>query len=427
MYECPSCGAGLFFNPKTQKLNCSYCDNEYSIDEVDDSYLKKAKTNGEVNQEKDKNVYKALVYKCTQCGAELITTDETISTFCSYCGASAVLDRSEAKKRKPDYILPFKKSKQECEKAYLNKLNKSFLVPNNMKDPQQIEKIRGIYMPYWIYNFKCKKDVEGIGKFVMHSGLAFEEYDDCKVSATCEIEANNIVRDAAKNFSDALSDEIKPFEMFQKKEFYPAYLTGFYADAEDCDSDTYKDEICKYVDERVNEKIKLNSVFRLYDAEHQEIHIEPNEVKLGLFPVYFLATKNKRGNRVSYAVINGQTGKMSAEIPIDVKKYMLLSILTAIPIFILLNLFLTVIPQIVLFIAMLFNIISYGILYNYRKRLLKKIKNQSWRNEHSNNKFRNMIVSFIFSTFCYFFTFKYNMRSYIFWIRFYSIWCFKNK
>ena len=94
MYECPSCGAGLEFNPKTQKLDCKYCNSSFDPKDLEEK-LKDAK--GEkgfsIENSKDENgnekidVYDAIVFRCTQCGAELITTDETIATFCSYCGS----------------------------------------------------------------------------------------------------------------------------------------------------------------------------------------------------------------------------------------------------------------------------------------------------------------------------------------------------
>ena len=43
MYLCPSCGAGLFFDPKTQKLQCQSCRNEYEPEEIEKARLDEAK------------------------------------------------------------------------------------------------------------------------------------------------------------------------------------------------------------------------------------------------------------------------------------------------------------------------------------------------------------------------------------------------
>lgn len=50
-----------------------------------------------------------------------------------------------------------------------------------------------------------------------------------------------------------------------------------------------------------------------------------------MFPVWFLSYRN--GSRVSYATVNGQTGKIAADLPVDIRKYFLGSLILALPIF----------------------------------------------------------------------------------------------
>lgn len=96
MYACPTCGAGLLFNPKTQKLLCKSCRNQYEAENIEKMRLEQAK---EIENKVDsENEYEAISYKCSHCGAELITTDETITTFCSFCRTGTMLDRKIIKK-----------------------------------------------------------------------------------------------------------------------------------------------------------------------------------------------------------------------------------------------------------------------------------------------------------------------------------------
>jgi hypothetical protein len=61
-----------------------------------------------------------------------------------------------------------------------------------------------------------------------------------------------------------------------------------------------------------------------------------------MFPVWFMSYRN--GDRVAYATVNGQTGKVVSDLPVDVKKYLLGSLVLALPLFILFNLFMTLTP-----------------------------------------------------------------------------------
>lgn len=79
-----------------------------------------------------------------------------------------------------------------------------------------------------------------------------------------------------------------------------------------------------------------------------------------MFPVWFLSYRNK--DRVAYATVNGQTGKVAADLPVSLMRYFIGSVILAIPIFLMLNSSFTLRPKTTLGIASiiaLFTIILY--------------------------------------------------------------------
>ena len=367
MYACPTCGDGLEFDPKTQKLLCPSCRNRYEPEEIDRMRLEQAKEKTTDEAESD-NEFEAISYKCSHCGAELITTDETITTFCSFCRTGTMLDRKIVKKKKPDYIIPFKITKKECEEIYINKIKKSIFAPKNMIDTQEVEKIRGIYMPYWIYSFeKHGNDVSSGSRCTGRVG-DYLYYDDYSLTTNVDAECSGITHDATSNFYDRLSEAIAPYSVKDKKDFSPAYLSGYYADSEDIEDNTYLDE---------NEEIASNHLSKILgkEKEYHKYHAKPKidldykKPELALFPVYFLATRNNKKDRISYAVINGQTGKIAADIPIDFKKFGIISVVLAVIIFMLLNLCLTISMPKLIILSILFNIASIFILVKQNKKV----------------------------------------------------------
>ena len=50
-----------------------------------------------------------------------------------------------------------------------------------------------------------------------------------------------------------------------------------------------------------------------------------------MLPVWFLTWQES--GRVAYSVVNGQTGKVTSELPVDIKLYLLFSLIAAIPLF----------------------------------------------------------------------------------------------
>ena len=61
---------------------------------------------------------------------------------------------------------------------------------------------------------------------------------------------------------------------------------------------------------------------------------------MALFPVWFLTWRDK--DRVAYAVVNGVNGKIAADMPVDKKKYLIGSLITAVPLIALLLLLPTI-------------------------------------------------------------------------------------
>lgn len=53
-----------------------------------------------------------------QCGGEILSTENAATGFCSFCGASTILDSRIAREKRPDYIVPFQITKEDCKKAY---------------------------------------------------------------------------------------------------------------------------------------------------------------------------------------------------------------------------------------------------------------------------------------------------------------------
>lgn len=134
------------------------------------------------------------------------------------------------------------------------------------------------------------------------------------------------------------------------KSFTPSILCGFYADTADVDSDIYLEDAKAIANEQTYSKVKKIPAFQEFNFIYPEtdhymsyaLNTECKEAASAMLPVWFLSYRNK--DRVAYATVNGQTGKVAADIPVDSRKFLLGSFLLAIPVFLLLNLFFTIRP-----------------------------------------------------------------------------------
>ncbi len=364
--KCLSCGADVQLDPKTQKLKCDYCGNEFTMEDYN-------KKEAEAKKAVERVDYSAgdmetKMYTCTQCGGKLLAFEDTAVTFCSYCGSNIVIEPKLYKEEKPQYVIPFKITKEECEKNYKAAVNKFIFAPNEMKSDMVISKFRGIYMPYGVYKAEHHgNQVNNGSKYSHHSGN-YDYYDDYTINTNVEAEFEGMSYDLSSEFQDKYSEAIAPFNFNEAQDFDVKYLSGYYADAKDVDKDVYSGDANAIVAPLATAEMKKKKEFAKFGCVSPKLGLNVTDVKTAYYPVYFLAIKNKN-NTISYAAVNGQTGKVAVEMPIDFKKYIIFSLILAVPIFVLL-LFLPVMkPIIVSIFGLVLSIITLIFSLSQKKAL----------------------------------------------------------
>ncbi|MCR5202651.1 MAG: TFIIB-type zinc ribbon-containing protein [Lachnospiraceae bacterium] len=358
MYICPNCGGRLKFDIATQDMVCESCNSRF------DPYGVHEEAEAEVGEYMD-----MVVYSCPQCGGEIYANEQTAASFCSYCGASTVLSERIDKKLRPKGIIPFQIGKQQCKEIYKKRIKKAIFAPNSLKKEGFLEEFRGIYMPYYVYTLSYETDITVETK-VDNSNSRYYIYDYYLTQGHVSGWFDGFSADASSTFPDSISETIAPYMVENIREFTPAFLTGFYADNTDLSPEDYEEKMYKDCGESSYNLLSTelsstsHNINESFDSVSAKFKPEIDDVKLTMFPVWFLTYRSK--GRVSYATVNAESGRVQADIPISGVKYLLFSILLALPIFVLLNLFLVMKPSPLLFIVCL---ISGILLFIYNSDL----------------------------------------------------------
>ena len=349
MSKCPHCGAEVQYSPEKHVVHCDYCGSDFKASELLAEYKKAKKEKDDANAPK----FQGMSYTCSQCGATLLSFDETAVTFCSYCGSQNVLEDKLIEQTAPDLIIPFSKTQEECIKNYKKKINHSLFCPNYMKSDFVLKKFRGIYMPYGIYNLHFSGDCVNQGERYSHRSGDYIIYDKYDLHADVDTTYKGISYDLLSKFYDEYSQAI-PFNHKEALPFNPNYLPGFYADCKDVDSDIYHEEAKNIAGENSTKYLKAKRAYAKYNCSEPKVSYKIEDCKTGLFPVYFASVQDKDKKHIHYAIINGQTGKVAADLPVDFKKYLFFSIILAFPLFFIINSFFTILPTTI-------NLLSIGI------------------------------------------------------------------
>ena len=354
MNKCPACGGELTYLVEEQKVYCEYCRSSFNPSEFKslDKFANKRKTT------------EGTLYTCRECGASLLTFDETAVTFCSYCGSQAMLESNMMEINNPDYIIPFKKSKEECINEYKKLMNRSLFVPSYMKKDVEIEKFRGIFMPYAIYKTSFHGTSVNNGERYGHRSGDYVIYDKYDITAQVDADYEGVSYDVLSIFYDEYSKSI-PFNYNEAVEYNKNYLSGFYADTKDVDLEVYDHLALDITTNDTKNRLKNKREYSSYGCYNPKVNLKISDRKVGMFPVYFLAVRNKTNDKIHYAVVNGQTGKVTADLPIDFFKYVIASLVLALIIYLFMENLSVILPTTALIFSMVSALVSL-IISNYQ-------------------------------------------------------------
>lgn len=325
-YKCPCCGGAINFDSKLQKMKCPYCDTEFDMETLK-SYDEDLKKNAQDNMNWDNSNEQTFtdeetegmsVYVCNSCGGEIVADENTGATSCPYCGNPVVLKGRFSGDLKPDYVIPFRLSKEDAIKALSNHVNKK-LVPKIFKDKNHIDQIRGMYVPFWLFDADTEAHIHYKGTKVRHWSDSRYDYTETKyylVGRGGNVGFTNVPVDGSSQMPDDLMESIEPFNFDEAVDFQTAYLAGYLADKYDV---TKENSI-----NRANQRIKntTEQLFRQTASEYSSLTTQNSSVqfqngtsKYALYPVWILNT-SWNGQNFLFAM-NGQTGKMVGDLPVD--------------------------------------------------------------------------------------------------------------
>ena len=339
-YKCPACTGPLHFVGASGRLECEYCGSSYDVKEIEVMYADKEAEAAAAQAEAERSsadtwdvtlaggdwgedAGKMKAYNCPSCGAQLICEETTAATSCPYCGNPTVVPGQFGGILRPDCILPFKLSKEDAKAALKNHYKGKILLPKVFKAENHIEEMKGIYVPFWLFDSEAavdatyhaaKSNTHREGDYVVTNTAHYE----IRRSGTIAFE--KVPVDGSSKMPDDFMDSIEPYDYKELTDFSTAYLPGFLADKYDVDA--------KGAAQRAEERCKNTAVSEVrstidgYTEVHtrsQQVMLQQGNVQYALLPVWMLSTQ---WNEKSFLfAMNGQTGKMVGDdLPADKNK-----------------------------------------------------------------------------------------------------------
>lgn len=366
-YQCPNCNGRLRFDGDAGKLKCDFCESEFTPEEVERIYAERQGISDAAAQkeqaetppeEREAQVAASPVqgedpidtylrnahwdgldeenlrsFNCSSCGAQLLVDQVTAVTSCPYCGNNAVVPGQLSDMLKPDYVIPFKLDKNAAVAALKNYYQGKKFLPNGFTEGNHIEEVQGVYVPFWLYSGSGAADVTFNARNIRtwsDSENNYVETDHYKVRRAGVMDFQRVPVDGSTKMPDAHMDAIEPFDYNEMVPFSVGYLPGYLTDR--------YDQGVKTCERRANNRVENTCVDTMRDTvvgymevdvadSHATLNLD--DVAYALLPVWMLHTK-WNGEDYLFAM-NGQTGRLVGDLPIDNGKVMRWSITLFLP------------------------------------------------------------------------------------------------
>ena len=323
-YKCPCCDAPLVFSQASQKLHCKSCQNEFDMETVQE-YNENLSEDGFSWEESEQAPWDdphVQTFECPSCCGQIVTDGSTAATFCPYCGNPAVLPTRLSGGLKPDAVIPFKKTKQDAENAFLAFCKGKPLLPKDFTSRQQLEKITGTYVPFWLYSCDSRQDGKYRATRVRHwsdSRYHYTKTDYFLLTRAARANFEGIPMDGSTKMDDTIMESIEPFDYSQLVDFDTAYLSGFLADKYDVEARSGEDRIRQRVGETMSQMIATSCIgYTSVIPMARNLQISHSKAKYVLLPVWLLTSRYQ--DKTYTFAMNGQTGKIAGTFPISAKR-----------------------------------------------------------------------------------------------------------
>ena len=312
-------------------MKCPFCDTEFEVETLKayDDVLKEDRQGDTISQTQpgqqwqEEEAGKLRHYICQSCGGQIVGDETTAATSCPFCDNPVVMTEQLAGDLKPDLVIPFKLDKKAAVEALKKHYKGKVLLPNAFQDENHIEQIRGIYVPFWLFDTKADARIRYKATRVhswSDSRYIYTKTSYYAVNRAGTLDFQQVPVDGSSKMEDALMESIEPFHYGDAVDFQTAYLAGYLADKYDVDVDTSQQRAAQRIRTSTEQEFARTVVgYSSVIPESSGVNLLGTSAKYALCPVWLLNTQ-WNGQKFTFAM-NGQTGKMAGDLPMDKGKF----------------------------------------------------------------------------------------------------------
>jgi DNA-directed RNA polymerase subunit RPC12/RpoP len=326
-FTCPQCGATMAYSATIEGLRCEHCGYEEKAKaEVAGRNAKQFEFTVETIEGASHGWgIERFELACQNCGAITSIPAEKLTYACPFCGSNKVVQNQGVQDNlRPKVLIPFKLSENESEKIFQGWLGSDWMTPSTLKSLVNFEKFVQIYLPYWTFDstttaewkaevghpkteqyydassktWKTRTKIE----WRWESGSAQLKIDDLLIAGTGKVSARHL-------------SAVQNNDLSALVEYDPSFLAGMQAKTYDIPLEAAWDIARQEMRERTRQACRSQASTGMIRNFRMDLDFSDENWRLILTP--FFLTSYSFNTKIFQVLINGQTGKISGQRPVD--------------------------------------------------------------------------------------------------------------
>ncbi len=327
VYRCPCCGSVLTWDGRSGEMKCGSCSNtfpletleQYDLDQnIRDTRAEDFQWSRPAEGTVDGDDGELRAYTCSSCGAQMVVSDTAAAACCPYCGNDSVIPQALQGKYRPQAVIPFLVTREEAVDAYKDLCKRKRLVPRKFIRDSRIEKMQGIYVPFWL--FDCETDSDVTYKATRTSTTREGKYMVTRtrhysVRRGGTVSFADVPVNSSTKLDDTLMEAVEPYDVSSLEKFNTAYLSGFQAERYDQGVDKCMPRAAQRIRESVSRVFRSTVTgYSTVVPVNTQVNLTHSTSRYVMMPVWIL-NSTWRGKTYTFAM-NGQNGRVRGGLPV---------------------------------------------------------------------------------------------------------------
>lgn len=300
IFKCKNCGANILWSPEKDSMCCPHCDSIDSEEMVPGSNMS----------------------QCAACGAPMQPKQYDSANKCEHCGAYTIFEQRISGEYEPHLILPFAIGREQAKELIKKEFGKKLFLPSSFLKASYLDKIEGDYIPFFLYDYDCHYRFAAEGRKIRRWTTGDTEYTETsifQIFRDMDVDFSRIPVDASVAMPDGEMDLLEPYDYGALVKFQAKYMSGYLGEVYSVSGDTLeprarqkaRNDAAALMQESI---VGYNSVMPGMD----DCRLNMTARNYALMPVWNYVY---RFNGKDYFFrLNGQTGKLVGKAPISFGK-----------------------------------------------------------------------------------------------------------